>query len=136
MGARVGVAVAIASLLLLGTAGCPGVENTITELEGACVTAEDDNLVVHARFNACLSSSCDTLESTRCELGLEDGVITVTGEAIVRSKKFGACTADCGLVDASCSLELPPGEYTIRGAGEDIVATHPLEESAGACEFF
>ncbi len=136
MGTRVGVGLAIASLLLLVNAGCPGVENTVTNLESACVTSEDDNLVVHARFQACLSSSCDTLESTRCELGLEDGVITVTGEAVIRSKQFGACTADCGFVDASCSLELPPGEYTIRGAGDEIVAVHPLDENAGSCEFF
>ncbi|MCA9713801.1 MAG: hypothetical protein H6713_28790 [Myxococcales bacterium] len=123
--------------LTLGLVGCGGVESMVTEINEACVTSDGDAVVVVARFADCLSSSCDTLESARCELALEDGIITVTGEAVIRSKQFGACTSDCGLVEATCTLELPPGDYTLAGVGEaDMVISHPVPEGSEQCEAF
>ncbi len=132
--ACVGIVVSLLSLL---TAMSCAEANTVTALNSACIWSVDDEVLVEVKFRDCLSSSCDTLEETSCELTREDDVITVTGEAVISTKKIGLspCTLDCERPEATCSLKVPPGEYTVRGAYDDVVINHPLAENAGTCRF-
>lgn len=89
-------------LACIGGLGDSETETEINTLEdsGALCTKEDGTLKVD--FQTCLSSSCDTLLSAVCTATLEDDLLTVTATAEIASQVGGACTDDCGFVEASC----------------------------------
>lgn len=65
-----------------------------------------DGNQVRVRFDTCLSSSCDKLVSAECTLTVNGTTAVIVGEAVVEHNGDAECTADCGLVDATCSGEL------------------------------
>ncbi len=127
------------TLPLLG--GCDRTETRVVDqFWSACVQpGEGERLEVDVVFAECLSSSCDDLISASCKLELDGDVVTVSGEALIESPaprgRPTSCTTDCGSVTASCSLELPPGDYRLVGADEEFAFSHPVSEPAGSCEF-
>lgn len=109
-----------------------------TEISSTCVTSDGEDIGVLVSFAECLSSSCDTLEAADCELSVEGNVVTVTGEAEIKSTTRtgprGGCTSDCGFVDAVCSMSLPPGDYVLRAEGRpDVAFSHPGAMDEGEC---
>jgi hypothetical protein len=65
----------------------------------ACIT--DDTVTF--TFDTCLSSSCSTVLSSSCTAALDGTDLTVTGAAQVEETD-GDCTADCGILTATCTL--------------------------------
>lgn len=90
-------------LALLGACSAQTRVSTDTITRGApeCV----DGNQVRVRFDTCLSSSCDKLVSAECTLTADGTTAVIVGEAVVERQE-GDCTADCGLVDATCAGEL------------------------------
>jgi hypothetical protein len=48
----------------------------------------------------------------------------VTAEATIDSQG-NVCTADCGLVEVMCTLDLPDGTYTLKNGSEEVVIVLP-----------
>jgi hypothetical protein len=84
---------------LLGCGDDPITERDVTDIASACV--RDGQITV--RLADCLSSSCDTLLASACAATLDGAVVTVTASATIQSQGQ-ECTADCGLVSATCAL--------------------------------
>lgn len=90
---------------------------TITDEGTVCLNDAGD---VEVTFTGCLSSSCDTLTSATCTAELVGDVVEVHGEAVVESVG-DTCTADCGLITATCDMPLvedPEGVVFSFGATE------------------
>ncbi|PRQ05712.1 hypothetical protein [Enhygromyxa salina] len=89
-------------------------ETTFTDEGSACISGEPDAAqTVTVDFQTCLSSSCDTLLESSCTAELDGTELTITATATVSSKS-GACTADCGLAQATCETPpLPAGSYDV-----------------------
>lgn len=90
-------------LIALIVTACGTGTTTVTVTTGS-LTCIDGNQV-KVRFENCLSSSCDRLVSATCVLSVEGERATVTGTAIIE-RQTGACTDDCGLIEAVCTGEL------------------------------
>lgn len=101
---------------------------TITEIDRVCGVGPADSLAVTVEFSTCLSSSCDTVESAQCTLREANGVVTVEGMVEITSES-GSCTSDCGIASAECSIELPPGDYTLDHAGRQATITLPTSDT-------
>jgi hypothetical protein len=115
--------IAVAVLVLFGlSCGGPD-EETITELSIGCLDATADEVVVHVMFETCLSSSCDTLESAECTLEPEGDGLTVTGTAVVTHSRRRDCTADCGLVEATCSAPAPSTPYVVSDGDRGVLVS-------------
>lgn len=110
------------TILLLWACGSEPVTTTVTD-GSACVDAGIETITF--TFDTCLSSSCDTLDSATCTATLSGETVTVTGEAIVTSEG-DECTADCGVVTATCTMPALPdtGEIQVVVGG----ATVPLAD--------
>ena len=115
-------------LLLLLLPACEPTITTQTLTDEGTVCVNDDGLV-EVTFPGCLSSSCDTLVSATCEATYADGVVEVHAEAVIESQG-DECTADCGIIQATCELPTvdDPSTATFAYAGEST----PLDaECAG-----
>lgn len=90
---------------------------TLTDEGTVCLSDGGDVVVT---FPDCLSSSCDTLVSAECSAELVDGEVVVHAEAVIESQGT-ACTADCGLVQATCTMPLveDPETVSFSYAGEN-----------------
>lgn len=89
---------------------------TITDEGTVCV---NDAGQVEVTFPGCLSSSCDTLTSATCTAEIDGDLVVVHGEATIDSEG-DECTADCGIIQATC--DLPDGTDTsmsLSYAGEE-----------------
>lgn len=75
---------------------------TITDEGTVCL---NDAGEVEVTFPGCLSSSCDTLVSATCTATLVGDVLEVHGEAVIDSQG-NECTADCGIIQATCEMPL------------------------------
>lgn len=109
------------ALTCLALSSCVKIEqNEVTELASVCVSSGNGSdgvttqLTFNVEFDTCLSSSCDTLVESSCEASVADGVIEVSGVATIDAQVSGACTLDCGIVEAQCQLEVDNGTYTVR----------------------
>ena len=103
------------ALLLLLTACADPIVTTIIEDEGTvCLDGE----AVVIQFPGCLSSSCDTLVSATCTADLQGSTLVVTGRAVIDSQGE-ECTADCGLISATCTTPTLPDEVVVQYAGRD-----------------
>lgn len=104
-------------ILALFFACAPEITTRTLEDEGSVCL--DDEGQVQVTFPDCLSSSCDTLVSAECTATLVDGVLEVHAKAVIESQGT-ECTADCGLVQASCEMPLVEDPDTVQSsyAGE------------------
>ena len=94
---------------------------------------------VYVSFDAigvCLSSSCTRDPLATCEVTRVGGGIAVASLAswTDTSPSADACTADCGLLSATCQLDsLPAGTYTVRYGGQALTLTVPTQLAAAPC---
>lgn len=118
--------IVLTGLVLLGACAPQEVETEHVDEGRACLESAQDGVnVVGVDFEQCLSSSCDELLESSCTTTLEGTTLTIEAAATIRSKG-GTCTADCGLVTASC--ETPPlaaGTYTVVYGGGSMELTVP-----------
>ena len=131
---------AVALLPVLLAFGC-NEERVVTELDSACVTPADaETLAVEVFFSGCISASCETLESSSCQLTREgEAAVRVSGEALISGppRQLAGCNADCQIATATCTIDLAPGDYTLVGANEEIALVHPVVEELGVgCDVF
>ena len=118
----------LVSLLLACSGG--GQDSAALEVKRTTLTDEGTACVqdgaVQVTFPYCLSSSCDTLVSATCEAELVDGVVVVHGEAIIDTQGV-TCTADCGIVQATCALPTveDPDATNLSYGGAD----HPVSDA-------
>lgn len=126
-----------------GLGGGSGTTTDTVQNEGAvCLKKSGDGqgeseVRVKVHFNACLSSSCDTLVDKGCSVEVSSGELTVESEATIESEKNPqGCTADCGLVSANCgTVTLEDGEYSLTHGDESMQFSTPLDsETCGAGE--
>ena len=107
-------------LALLCLAACDlGPKVTTTTITDEGTVCLNDAGQVEVTFPGCLSSSCDTLTSATCTAELDGELIVVHGEAVIDSEGE-ECTADCGIIQATC--DLPDGADSATGfsyAGEE-----------------
>lgn len=96
--------------LLLAFA-CQPKESTTTLTDEGTVCLNDAG-EIEVTFPGCLSSSCDTLLSATCSAELIDGVIEVHASAVIHSI-YGECTADCGIIQATCEMPLVEAPETV-----------------------
>src|SRR5690606_10556990 len=89
-------------------------ETTYTDVGSACVSGEVDmQHSVEVDFHQCVSSSCDTVVESSCEVTRDGDTLTVTATATIASKG-GTCTLDCGMTTASCETPaLAAGSYQL-----------------------
>ena len=105
-------------------AACNGGKVTTTTItdQGTVCLQSDGTLFVD--FGTCLSSSCDTLVSQSCTATLDGTTLTVTDAAVIDSQGT-TCTADCGLVQGTCTADTiddPIGITVLMGATETDLA--------------
>ena len=113
-------------LVLLLACGPKVVTDTITDDGSVCV---NDAGEVEVTFEACLSSSCDTVVSAECSATYADDVVEVHATAVI-DREQGECTSDCGYVTVTCAMpEGVPDTATFSFGGEST----PLD---AACEPF
>lgn len=99
----------------------------VTEIGAFCGRGPVGTLEIEVWFATCMSSSCDTLESSECTLSESNGIVNIEATAEITSKGRH-CSADCRSVTAHCSLERPPGTYVLEHAGRRIELTLPTIE--------
>jgi hypothetical protein len=99
----------------------------------ACVSVDSDaNYSVTVDFPVCLSSSCDTLVKSSCDVQrLFDAAgpeprehLLIHARATVRSES-GSCTADCGQVQVVCELDVSDGAYALEFGDYEGILTVP-----------
>ncbi|KIG15131.1 hypothetical protein DB30_05831 [Enhygromyxa salina] len=123
-----------ALVLIASSLGCTEPIETIYVNEGvACVSVENGtDYIVTVDFPVCLSSSCDTLVKSSCDVQiLFDAAgpeprkhLLIHARATVRSES-GSCTADCGLVQEVCELNVSDGDYTLVFGDHEGILTVP-----------
>lgn len=89
-----------ALVLLAACTGAHKVTTTTLTDQGTVCLQNDGTLFMD--FQTCLFSSCDTLVSQSCSATLDGSTLTVTSEAVIDSQGQ-VCTADCGLVQGTCT---------------------------------
>jgi hypothetical protein len=100
---------------------------------GLCLrSSNDERLAVTVVFPMCLSSSCDRVLATSCEVTLSGNELTITSHAVTQSTGAEACTADCGSLVARCTstAPIPPGQYRVTYGAESAeisLAQSPVE---------
>jgi hypothetical protein len=116
--------------------GDDGTRRHRTTLEnegGLCLrSSNDETLAVTLVFPACLSSSCDRVISTSCQVTPSGTELVISGKAETVTTGADACTADCGsLVARYTSAEaIPPGSYTVKlgtDSADITLAQSPVE---------
>jgi hypothetical protein len=103
--------------LALVLVGCIGGDEkrTFADTGAVCFrSTETGSVRVVVTFPACLSSSCDRVTMSACQVIERDGTIRVGSRAEVVSED-GACTDDCGSLNARCeSAPIAAGTYTVE----------------------
>ena len=127
--------VILTAAALAACASPPATTSTVTEVAAFCASANDGELTVRVEFATCVSSSCDTVTASSCTLTESGGVVSIAAEATI-STEGKVCTADCGLVESTCTLTLPDGSVTVQGAGTmaEIVLPSTAEVCVGNSE--
>lgn len=75
----------------------------------------------------CLSSSCDQLVSTECNIEVDGARLIVHSRTVVDSQGR-ECTADCGMVAAECRSEVvPAGTYEVVYGDRTTTVTIPRD---------
>jgi hypothetical protein len=119
----------------LGLLACNGGETevTYTDVGSVCLSGEPDAVhTVEIDFGVCMSSSCDSVVESVCEVALSGTELTITATATVASK-HGTCTADCGQLLVSCESEaLPAGTYDVTYG--DQQGTLTVDAASGGAE--
>lgn len=100
----------------------------VTELSTICVESPEGETAIEAgdarvrvQFHTCLSSTCDRLLDATCSAEVSEGAVVVSGLAQVESRfdPDNGCSADCGLVTATCEVTLAEGSYDVSGEGAE-----------------
>ena len=84
----------------------------------------------------CLSSSCSENPQASCEVSVDGTSITLTSSAsyLDTSTAGGACTDDCGQLQATCAIPaLEPGEYTVVHGEESFTLQVDGEQEPTVC---
>ncbi|RVU46902.1 hypothetical protein EA187_07140 [Lujinxingia sediminis] len=84
----------------------------------------------------CLSSSCSKAPQASCQASVEGTTITLTSSAsyLDTSTAGGACTDDCGQLQATCAIPaLEPGEYTINHGDESFTLQVDAAQTPTVC---
>ena len=131
-------------------APAPDIDHSLVDTGQVCLSASVDpgaagagtfaeDAPVYVSFDAigvCLSSSCTRDPLATCEVTRVGDGIAVTSLAswTDTSPSAEACTADCGLLRASCQLgALPAGSYTVRYDGQELTLMVPSQLAAAPC---
>ena len=98
---------------VLGLLACSD-DTTYENVGSVCISGDADAAhSVEVDFQVCLSSSCDEVVESTCDVSVSGSDITVTASATVKSKG-GACTADCGQLTVDCETDpLAAGNYNV-----------------------
>lgn len=133
---RLSIALSACALLSLGACSLRTETSEVETLEQICVESEavvdgEATLNFDVGFAACMSSSCDSLQESSCEVELVDGTLVVTGVAVIESQLGGACTDDCQTPEAGCSITVPEGTYVVSGVEEDFEYTVGAAQDCG-----
>jgi hypothetical protein len=126
---------AFLSLALACTLACTSTsETTYVDVGRACVDgAADEPHSVEVDFHVCLSSSCDAVVESMCEVTLAGTQLTISATATV-SSSGGACTADCGQLIVNCETDpLPAGEYELVFGDLQGTLTVPAASAEPTC---
>lgn len=94
---------------------CSGGDRTVFDNAGTvCFTSTPtESVKARVTFPTCLSSSCDQPANTGCGIKLVDGELRVASHAEV-VREGGACTDDCGSLNADCeSAPIAAGTYRV-----------------------
>lgn len=122
------------ALSLLVVVGCNTGWDTIEFVDegDVCVDVEDGGgLSITVQAPDCLSSSCTRNVEAMCTATRDGATIRVESEISWEEnhRRFAACTEDCGLAEATCSLAaLPDGDYTIAIGDDERPLTLPLAD--------
>jgi hypothetical protein len=84
----------------------------------------------------CLSSSCTRESSASCAVSVTGSTVTIATSAswFDTSRSASACTADCGLLSATCETpSLAAGNYTFVLDGRSVEVTVPSTVQAAPC---
>ncbi|TXD36116.1 hypothetical protein FRC98_13415 [Lujinxingia vulgaris] len=84
----------------------------------------------------CLSSSCSEAPQASCQASVDGTTITLTSAAsyLDTSTAGGACTDDCGQLQATCAIPaLEPGEYTVVHGDETFTLQVDAEQEPTTC---
>ena len=114
-----------------------GVEHRTVEDDGrVCLTSQSGGgseqvqpgiLRVEVGFDACLSSSCDTVEEKSCHVTVSGETITVHSSATIKREGL-SCTDDCGFVETTClTPALEEGDYTLVHGDEQMEFSLPSD---------
>ncbi|MDP2305093.1 MAG: hypothetical protein Q8P18_03620 [Pseudomonadota bacterium] len=128
--------IAITLLFALLACDSEGWEPIIQVDEGtSCLEAAtaDGTGTITVDANVCLSSSCSRNATASCAATLDGTTITVTSEFAWEEATGETldCTADCGMLAASCDVgPLAAGSYLIVHGAESTTVEVP---TTGAC---
>ena len=86
------------------------------------------SIVAEVTFDACLSSTCDTVQATECEATVREDSIVVESSATIR-QSGRKCSGDCGSVRVACDVgELEAGEYALEHGDESLMFSVPSNQ--------
>lgn len=98
-----------------------------------CFASGDSGVDVVVVLEECLSSSCSRNLVGSCEATVDGNTITLTS-TITWEQNVGegvACTEDCGVPQANCTIEgLADGDYTVEYGGQTLDLTVPVADTA------
>src|SRR5262249_50398140 len=105
------IAMIACALVLLA---CNGEDTTYDDVGSVCIDGNAGaSHSVEVDFGVCLSSSCDTVVESMCDVSVAGTDLTITASATV-NRKGGACTEDCGALTVDCETDpLPAGNYSV-----------------------
>ena len=120
------IEVALLASLCWGCAAEQPPRETFANEGRLCLRLKNDGtLVVRVQFPTCLSSSCDRVVETRCEVMVSGTTLDVTSHGTSEATGSSICTADCGALVAECqaSEALEPGEYVLHHGADSASLT-------------
>jgi hypothetical protein len=110
-------------------AGCGGdtVEEFVNEGSWCLVQHEDMSVTATVITPGCFSGSCSEPMASQCALTRDGAALTLTSLLRVKHLDKDACTADCRIYQAECSLgELPEGQYELTHGETRRTLTSPF----------
>jgi hypothetical protein len=115
-------------VVIFALCGCVGGDDTTTFENAGSVclrSTATGSVKVVVTFPTCLSSSCDRVTMSACQIVEKDGTIRVGSRAQVQHEG-GACTDDCGSLTALCeSAPIAGGTYTVTYGSNTATITLP-----------
>lgn len=125
-------------LVLVLSLACGGekwVPMEVVDRGAACLIATEADALgtVTVDSGECMSSSCDRDEQGSCTATLDGDTITVTSTFSWETATGKvACTDDCGLLSAECTVgPLAAGTYTLVHGSDQQTVTVPTEDDCG-----